>query len=214
MFKRIAVIFLCYLLYVTLATALLAQTRTPDKPAPAAAPVTKPVVSEGPKTPASLVPIITAREGYAMWQKEPDKIKILDVRTPDEYAEIGHAPMAVNIPSMFMTYRWNPTKKDYVWKDNPQFIRQVNKIFKPTDTILVMCRSGNRSGPAVEKMVKGGYKNLYEIQEGFEGDKVKDKNDPNYGKRTKNGWRNAGLPWTYDLDTNLIYLLKEKPKGK
>lgn len=43
---------------------------------------------------------------------------------------------------------------------------------------------------------------------------MKDKNDPSYGKRTKNGWKNAGVPWTYDLDVNLMYLPYGKPKTK
>jgi rhodanese-related sulfurtransferase len=201
----------------------LALAQTPDKQAPAATSAektpaatieTKPAVAEVPKTPAPLAPIITSKEAYEMWQKDPEKIKILDCRSPEEFAVVGHAPMAYNIPNMFMTYRWNPKKNDYLWKENPRFIKEVKKTFKPTDTIVVMCRSGNRSPKAVEKMVKAGYKNLYEIREGFEGGKVKDKNDPNYGKRAKNGWRLAGLPWTYALDTNLIYLPEGKPKEK
>jgi hypothetical protein len=30
----------------------------------------------------------------------------------------------------------------------------------------------------------------------------------------KNGWRVSNLPWTYDLDVNLMYLPKGKPRGK
>jgi hypothetical protein len=26
------------------------------------------------------------------------------------------------------------------------------------------------------------------------------------GKRTKNGWKNSGIPWTYDLDPQRMYL--------
>jgi rhodanese-related sulfurtransferase len=77
-----------------------------------------------------------------------------------------------------------------------------------------MCRSGHRSAASIEKLAKAGFKNVYNIYDGFEGDKVKDKNDPNYGKRTIKGWRNAGAPWTYDLDINLMYLPRGKPKAK
>ena len=48
----------------------------------------------------------------------------------------------------------------------------------------------------------------------FEGDKVKDPQSPNHGKRMKDGWRISNLPWTYDLDVNLVYLPKGKPKAK
>lgn len=128
---------------------------------------------------------------------------------------MGLAPMAVNIPSRFMTSRWDAEKKDYAMKVNAnKFVQQVKKLYKPTDTILVMCRSGHRSAASVEKLAKAGFKMVYNIHDGFEGDKVKDKNDPNVGKRAKNGWKNFGLPWTYDLNPDLIYLTEGKPKAK
>ena len=43
-----------------------------------------------------------------MWQKEQDKIKILDCRTPEEYMFVGHAPMAFNLPGNFPAYTWDP----------------------------------------------------------------------------------------------------------
>lgn len=183
------------------ATPAPAPQDKPAAPAPGAAP-------EDPKKHTSLGLYVSSKEAYERWQKEPDKIKILDCRTPDEYALVGHAPMAKNIPSKFMTYQWDDKAKDYVWKENPKFVQLVKKAFKPTDTIMVMCRSGHRSAASVEKLAKAGFKNVYNIHDGFEGDKIKDKNDPNFGKRMKNGWKNSGLPWTYDLDPQLIYLAK------
>ena len=41
------------------------------------------------------------------------------------------------------------------------------------------------------------------IAEGFEGDAAKD--GPKAGQRTVNGWKNAGLPWTYKLDKAKMY---------
>jgi len=225
MYRRITVIFMCCLLSLTFGTSLFAQTQVPEKQAPAAAvPEQKAAEAAAPeKTPGipadkkkhtTLGLYVTAKEAYGLWQKDPDKVKVLDCRTPEEYAFLGHAPMAVNIPTQFMTYRWNPEKKGYAMKDNPKFVLQAKKVFKPTDTILVMCRSGHRSAKTVDKLAKAGFTNVYNISDGFEGDKIQDKNDPNYGKRAKDGWRNAGVPWTYDLDLNLMYLPGGKPKGK
>ena len=45
-----------------------------------------------------------------------------------------------------------------------------------------------------------GFTNAYNIIDGFEGDKVDDPTSPDHGKRRCNGWTNAGLPWTYDVD--------------
>jgi rhodanese-related sulfurtransferase len=201
------------------------EAAAPEKKAPEAAipekkaaetpaPEKKPGLPEDPKKHTSLGLYVSAKEAYEMWEKDKDKVKILDCRTPEEYAYVGHAPMAVNIPSQFMTYRWNPEKKENLMKDNPKFVQQVKKAFKPTDTILVMCRSGHRSAASVEKLAKAGFKTVYNILDGFEGDKVKDKNDPNVGKRAKNGWKVSGLPWTYDLNLDLMYLPEGKPKEK
>ncbi|MGA3198397.1 MAG: hypothetical protein ABSD89_03220 [Halobacteriota archaeon] len=40
----------------------------------------------------------------------------------------------------------------------------------------------------------------------MEGDKVDDTGSANYGKRMKNGWKNAGSPWTYDVNPELLGL--------
>jgi len=105
-------------------------------------------------------------------------------------------------------------KKSFVMQDNPRFVRDVRKAFKKDDTILVMCRSGGRSAKSVDKLAKAGFKNVYNIIDGFEGEQVKDKNSPQYGKRAKDGWRNSDVPWTYDLDVELIYLPAGQPKKK
>jgi len=144
---------------------------------------------------------VTSVEAYDMWKANQDKIKILDVRIPEEYAFVGHAPMAYNIPSKLWTGKWNEEKKDYVLEDNPDFVAQVEKQLNKNDTILAMCRSGHRSAAAVNLLTKAGFTNVYTIVDGFEGDKVD-------GKRNKDGWRNSSAPWTYDLDINLLYMPK------
>ena len=40
----------------------------------------------------------------------------------------------------------------------------------------------------------------------MEGDLVKDPGSPNDGKRMKNGWKNSGLPWTYQVDPERVRL--------
>jgi rhodanese-related sulfurtransferase len=223
MLKKMYIFGLTALLVCGLALSSLAQADKPaapateKQPAAAATPATAPE-----KTPAELPKrkqttlglYVTAKEAYEMYQKDPDKIKVLDCRTPQEYAFIGHAPMAVNIPSKFMTYKWDAKKKMYVMEDNPNFVKQVKKVFKPTDIILDMCRSGDRSGVSVNKLAQAGFKHVYSVTDGFEGDMIKDPKDPNNGRRLKNGWKNAGLPWTYDLDPNLMYLPGGKPQAK
>ncbi len=149
---------------------------------------------------------VTSMEAYEMWKANPDKVKILDCRIQEEYAFVGHAAMAYNIPSKLWSGKWNEEKKDYDLQDNPDFEVRAKKRFAQSDTILVMCRSGHRSALSVNRLTKAGFTNVYNIIDGFEGDKIKDEESYLNGKRMKNGWKNSGAPWTYDLDANLIYL--------
>jgi rhodanese-related sulfurtransferase len=149
---------------------------------------------------------LTSAQAYTKWQADPDSFKIIDVRTPEEYVFVGHAPMAWNIPLKFLVYAWDDRNAKPVMTTNDAFVAQVRKIADPEDTLLVTCRSGQRSGPAVNLLAEAGFERAYSVIDGFEGDKVQDADSVFRGKRMKNGWRNSGMPWTYDLDPKLMYL--------
>ncbi len=163
-------------------------------------------VREGKVT--SLGLYVTAREAYEMWKADPERVKVLDVRTFEEYVLIGHAEMAANIPLAFPTYTWDAGKGNYSVVINADFIAHVKERFKPDETILVHCRSGDRSAMAINALAKAGFTNLYNIIDGFEGDKVEDPESVYHGKRMRNGWKNSA-PWTYDLDPELVWLPSE-----
>lgn len=147
---------------------------------------------------------VTSKEAYENWKKAPDNIKILDVRTPDEYITIGHAPMAWNIPAFLQTYNWDESKQHFSIKPSAQFMTDIKAVFQPTDTIYVTCRSGGRSAWAVNQLAAAGFKNVYNITDGFEGDTVNDPESIYNGQRMKNGWKNSGVPWTYKIDPELM----------
>jgi rhodanese-related sulfurtransferase len=143
---------------------------------------------------------VTAEEAYKMWKTSSKKVHILDVRTPEEYVFVGHAEMARNIPVLFVKHEWNAEIKEFVVEPNPDFISEAKRLFGPTDTLLVMCRSGDRSAMAVNALAKAGFVNVYNIIDGMEGDKVDDPRSVHHGKRMKNGWKNCGAPWTYEVN--------------
>jgi len=148
----------------------------------------------------------TAKEAYEKWMSDPEKVKILDVRTPEEYMYIGHAEMAWNIPLLLQTYDWDTEKGYFVMKPNTEFMNRVKDVFKPEDVILVTCRSGGRSAMAVNQLAVAGFKNVYNITDGMEGDSVTDTQSPLVGQRIVNGWKNSGVPWTYKLDPKLMLI--------
>ena len=96
---------------------------------------------------------VTAREAYDMWKTDPERIKVLDVRTFEEYVLIGHAEMAANVPLAFPTYNWDADKGNYSVVVNADFIAHVKERFQPDDTILAMRRSGGRSAMAVLSLI-------------------------------------------------------------
>ncbi len=157
---------------------------------------------------------MTAAEAYGKWQADPENIKILDVRTTEEFLHTGHAPMAWNVPLMSQTYEWDAQKEYFRMKPNPDFIDQVLRFAKPSDTLLVMCRSGPRGAMAVNRLAEAGFTNVFNITDGMEGDEVKDPESLYNGQRLKNGWKNSGIPWTYTPDPERMQFVKFETKEK
>jgi len=148
---------------------------------------------------------VTAAQAYEMWQAAPATVKVIDVRTPEEFAFVGHPEMAWNIPIAFVTYQRKDSKFSYGHTINTAFVDQVRDIAGPADTLLLTCRSGGRGAMAVNALAAAGFTNAYNIVDGVEGDLVEDPDSVFYGKRMKNGWKNTA-PWVYDVDPEKIIL--------
>lgn len=64
---------------------------------------------------------------------------------------------------------------------------------------------------AVNALAAAGFTRLYNVLDGMEGGTVDDPSSVFHGMRMKNGWKNAGLPWTYDLDPTRMTLPTRGP---
>ena len=156
---------------------------------------------------------VTAKEAYDMWQADPDGVKLVDVRTPEEWVFTGHPPMATLVPFAFLAYVWDQSKGAFPWSLNPDFVEMIKTRFGPDDMLLLSCRSGGRGAMAVNMLASQGFKNAYNVLDGMEGSRVEDPDSVFDGTRTKNGWKNSGLPWTYDLDPATM-VLPERETGE
>lgn len=184
-------------------TALTALSSTSAHAAESA--VSAPVTSELPSGKQTALGLyVTSREAFGKWQTAPDKVMVLDVRTPEEFLFIGHAEMAWNIPVAEQVYQWDAEKQHFPMMPLADFVTRVQLIANPNDTLLIMCRSGSRSAMAVNLLAKAGFTQVYNITDGMEGDKVEDPNSLFNGKRLVNGWKNSGLPWTYHVDPEQV----------
>jgi len=153
---------------------------------------------------------LTAREAYEKWKANPAGVTILDVRTPEEMIFVGYPTMAWKIPVATQSYEWDSVKKEFPMRLLPDFAARVSKVADPDDTILAMCRSGGRSAIAVNLLAQAGFKKVYNIVDGMEGDTVEDEQSVFAGQRLKNGWKNSGCPWTYKQTTERMVL----PEGR
>lgn len=143
---------------------------------------------------------IDARQTFDLVNKDRSKVLFVDVRTSAELMFVGMTQeMDAHVPFMEMLPEWDAKAERYRMAPNASFVQQIEaqlakKGLTKTDTVVLMCRSGERSARAVNALAAAGFTNAFSLIEGFEGDLSKD------GQRTINGWKNAGLPWDYKLD--------------
>lgn len=150
---------------------------------------------------------LDARETYAMKTGEHgNEVLLVDVRDPIEIMFTGFTDVVdVNIPFMVSNPRkWNDKKNNYAMEINPDFEQRIAKALTERNLskespIVLMCRSGGERGAPSAKALEGkGYKRVYVVTDGFEGETVKDGEKKNW--RLVNGWKNSGLPWSYTLN--------------
>ncbi len=108
-------------------------------------------------------------------------VKLVDVRTKPELQYVGRIPGSLAVE--WQTYPGG--------KPNPEFIGELAAAVSKDQPVMFLCRSGARSHGAAEAAMRAGWKETYNILEGFEGDK-----DADQHRNSTGGWRKAGLPWT------------------
>jgi rhodanese-related sulfurtransferase len=130
--------------------------------------------------PMSSIKSLRPHQAHETLSANPSAV-LLDVRDRIEFTFVGHPVGAVNIP-------WKDAPD---WKPNPNFVDEVRqRIANPDTPILLLCRSGQRSLDAAKALALAGYRDLSNIEEGFEGPLDAEKHRSSLG-----GWRFHGLPW-------------------
>lgn len=154
---------------------------------------------------------VDSKEAFEMKQKQGDEVLFVDVRDPIEIMFTGFTDVVdINIP--FMTANpmaWHKKKPVFEMSANKNFEALIDKALTARgltkkSPVILMCRSGGTRGAPSAKMLEGkGYENVYVVTDGFEGGTIKDGDKKNW--RLKNGWKNAGLPWSYKLNKEKMY---------
>lgn len=123
---------------------------------------------------------LTPTEAYEILTIAP-AAKLVDVRTHAEWDWVGRIPGSVQI-------EWNAYPGGQL---NPHFINELKQQVDPESLTLFICRSGVRSHAAAMAATHAGYRDSYNVLEGFQGDK-----DATGHRDSIGGWRKAGLSWT------------------
>jgi len=106
--------------------------------------------------------------------------KLVDVRTKPELLYVGKVPGSLAVE--WQTWPGN--------RENPEFLGELAAAVPKDQPVMFLCRSGARSHSAAEAAMRAGWKETYNVLEGFEGDK-----DAAQHRSSVGGWRKAGLPW-------------------
>ena len=142
--------------------------------------------SDTPLAPRTLTPQATVD----LMQADASAV-LIDIRSSMEFLFVGHPKGAVHIA-------WIDEPD---WTVNPDFVTDVRKLMlggvigDPHGgylgaPVILLCRSGKRSKEAGMALLAAGFKAVYHVQGGFEGDL-----DENHHRSTLGGWRFHGLPW-------------------
>ncbi len=122
---------------------------------------------------------LTPAEAYEILQRAPGAT-LVDVRTRAEQDWVGRIPDAKRI-------EWNAYPSG---QQNPHFMDEMKQQVDPESLVMFICRSGTRSHAAAAAATEAGFRDSYNVLEGFQGDK-----DQHGHRDSVGGWRVAGLPW-------------------
>ncbi len=154
---------------------------------------------------------LTAQDAYDLLREDAATVLFIDVRTRGELQFIGmptlvdaHVPYLIEADPL----QWDEVASSFKLVPNVAFVagvdrRLTQKGLGKDARVIVICQAGLRAAPAVNALTQAGYRNVYTVIDGFEGDPVAD--GPTRGQRIVNGWRNANLPWTTRLDRTRMY---------
>ena len=129
---------------------------------------------------------IGVEEVWRNLRDEPSAV-LIDVRTAAEWAFVG-APELSDAGKDVIKVSWQTLPGMVL---NASFVDEVKaQGVNEGAKIYLLCRSGQRSRDAAIALTAAGYKQCFNVAEGFEGGPDGDQHRGNL-----NGWKAAGLPW-------------------
>jgi rhodanese-related sulfurtransferase len=160
---------------------------------------------------ADLPPAKRTKQGLYLYAAEVPQfiassatpVLFLDVRTRAEATYVG-MPQVADLLVPYMEHEdfeaeWDTQRGTFRPEIDASFAQAVasalaRKGLSRGSPVVLICRSGDRSAKASDLLAQLGFSQVYSVVDGFEGDLSAE------GRRSVNGWKNAGLPWAYRLE--------------
>jgi rhodanese-related sulfurtransferase len=128
----------------------------------------------------------TPAEAFARLRDVPG-VTLVDVRSQVELAFVGLPDLGL-VGKDVIRVEWQRFPDGAI---NDRFVEELASAgLDQTDPVLFLCRSGARSATAAGVASRAGYRQAYNIAEGFEGPL-----DASGHRGTTGGWKVAGLAW-------------------
>jgi len=131
---------------------------------------------------------LSPQAAFDMLQENPRAV-LIDIRSSMEYLFVGHPKGAIHVA-------WIDEPD---WEVNPHFAVEVRKVMlggavcdrqENCAPVILICRSGKRSKDAGRVLRESGLREVFHVDEGFEGEL-----DEQHHRSSVGGWRHRGLPW-------------------
>ena len=129
---------------------------------------------------------VSAAEAWAKLTGDASA-QLVDVRTMAEWNFVG-LPDVSSLGRQVHRVEWQlfPTGEQ-----NPDCLGEVCQALSDKNApVLLLCRSGARSRAAAIALTNAGFRQAFNIADGFEGSV-----DADGHRGTRNGWKAAKLPW-------------------
>jgi rhodanese-related sulfurtransferase len=140
---------------------------------------------------------VSAAEALRIRRAYPGEVVLIDIRSRIEVAYVGQPDMVdIHVPYLepAQPLQWNAASNGLRLERNPTFVDEIKAALARLDgpaepTLLLLCRSGQRSAIAADALAAAGLDRVYTVVDGFEGDLGPD------GRCNVNGWKVAGGSW-------------------
>jgi len=134
---------------------------------------------------------ILAVDAYALLSTDKSSM-LIDVRTQAEWAYVGTPDLtALDKTALFLEWQTYPSMQV-----DGQFAARLETMLESAGvdrgaSLVFLCRSGARSRAAATAMTNAGWGPCFNVSDGFEGQL-----DQLSRRRSVNGWKTGGLPWS------------------